>query len=366
MLRGQRVDSRIRDLERELAAAHDELAQAQIQRSRLAGALAASSDAVVVVDADGVEVFRNARAQRYRKPRGADSVIAKAIAELAQRARAGEPTEREIELHGPPPQTVYLSGVTVHDGVKAAGAVVFVRDMSQTRRVDQLRRDFVANVSHELKTPIGALGLLSETMSDVDDPVVARRLAERVASEAQRLGRLVDDLLELAVLEARGDVPREPVELSDVVADARERVVLAAEAAAVDLVLQAGTGTALLERSRIVSALANLLQNAIAASSPGGSVTLDARIDGTTLTITVVDTGVGIPARHLERIFERFYRVDRARTRATGGTGLGLAIVRHAVASHGGEVTVESVEGEGSTFTVQLPTGTTDDTNEVI
>ncbi len=356
MLRGRQVDSRIRDLERELAATQADLARAQTQRGRLAGALAACADAVVVVDADGVEVFRNAKAQRYRKPRGADSVVAKAINELARSARAGDPAEQEIELHGPPAQTVYLAGVTVHDGIEAAGAVVFVRDMSQTRRVDELRRDFVANVSHELKTPIGALGLLSETMLDVDDPTVARRLAERVAGEVHRLGRLVDDLLELAILEAQGVTERDAVEIADLFAQAKERVALAAESAGVDVVLDAGTGTALLERARIVSALANLLENAIAASSPGDVVELHATVDDNELTIRVVDTGVGIPARHLGRVFERFYRVDRARARATGGTGLGLSITRHAVASHGGDVTVQSVEGEGSTFTVRLPT----------
>jgi two-component system sensor histidine kinase SenX3 len=220
-----------------------------------------------------------------------------------------------------------------------------------------VRRDFVANVSHELKTPIGALSLLAETMAVGDDSPVNSQLADRVQREANRLGRIVDDLLDLSLIEAQERPTREPVPVHVVLHEAAERVRGAADAVGIPLNV-APVATDLVvagDRSQLVSAVTNLLDNAVKYSEPGEPVEVDATVVDGSVCVTVRDHGIGIPSRDLERIFERFYRVDRARSRATGGTGLGLSIVRHVAQAHGGDVTVESIEGEGSTFRLRVP-----------
>ncbi len=230
-------------------------------------------------------------------------------------------------------------------------------DVSEIHRVENLRRDFVANVSHELKTPIGALEILAETLASESDPAVTRPLAERLVKEADRLGQIVDDLLDLSMIETQESPRREPVPLSVLLDDAIERVRRASDAARITIVLEDAAPGAIVEcdRRQMVSAIANLLDNAVKYSEPDSRVCLGASVVVSDLVITVSDEGIGIPSRDLERIFERFYRVDHARSRDTGGTGLGLAIVRHIVQAHGGEVGVESVEGQGSTFRIALP-----------
>jgi two-component system sensor histidine kinase SenX3 len=237
------------------------------------------------------------------------------------------------------------------------GAAAFVRDVSELRRVESVRRDFVANVSHELKTPIGALSLLAETMAAGGDSPVNSQLADRVQREANRLGRIVDDLLDLSLIEAQEAPIREPVPVHVVLHEAAERVRGAADAVGIPLsVSPVATDLVVTgDSSQLVSAVTNLLDNAVKYSEPGDSVEVEATVVDGNICISVHDHGIGIPARDLERIFERFYRVDRARSRATGGTGLGLSIVRHVAQAHGGDVTVESTEGEGSTFRFRLP-----------
>jgi two-component system sensor histidine kinase SenX3 len=239
------------------------------------------------------------------------------------------------------------------------GAVAFVRDISELRRVESVRRDFVANVSHELKTPIGALSLLAETMAVGDDSPVNSQLADRLQREANRLGRIVDDLLDLSLIEAQERPTREPVPLHVVLHEAAERVRGAADAVGIPLsVAPVATDLVLAgDRSQLVSAVTNLLDNAVKYSEPGEPVEVDATVGDGSICISVRDHGIGIPSRDLERIFERFYRVDRARARDTGGTGLGLAIVRHVATNHRGEVRVVSQEGQGSVFTLRLPAG---------
>jgi two-component system sensor histidine kinase SenX3 len=215
----------------------------------------------------------------------------------------------------------------------------------------------VANVSHELKTPIGALGLLAETMSATDDVGVIRQLADRVVRESDRLARIVDDLLDLSHIEAQEAPTREPLPVSLLVSEAVDHVQAAADAAGVQITITPRPPTVEIscDHRQLRSALANLIDNAIKYSNAGDAIEVGARIDRARVALVVRDHGIGIPTRDLERIFERFYRVDRARSRETGGTGLGLAIVRHVAQVHGGEVTVESREGEGSTFTLYLP-----------
>jgi two-component system sensor histidine kinase SenX3 len=327
-----------------------------VEAEQLAGALLALPDAVIVVDVDGTEVIRNDSAQRFRDGRHTDALAEEQINELLARARAGHGGERELQLFGPPREVLSLRSQPLVSNGAIVGAVVFIRDVSETRRKEGVRRDFVANVSHELKTPIGALALLAETMAAGGDEAVVRQLAERVAREADRLGRIIDDLLNLSLIEAQEAPSREPVPVSVLVFEAVEAVRPAAAAAGIPLEVAPDLPETAIpcDRRQVLSALTNLLDNAIKYSESPNAVQVDASSADGMVTVTIADNGPGIPSRDLERIFERFYRVDRARSRATGGTGLGLSIVRHVAQAHGGDVTVESREGEGSTFRLRL------------
>jgi two-component system sensor histidine kinase SenX3 len=211
-------------------------------------------------------------------------------------------------------------------------------------------------VSHELKTPIGALEVLAETLASETDPAVTRPLAERMVKEAERLARIVDDLLDLSLIETQEAPNRTPVPLEVLVDDAVDRLRPMAAAGGIDLrcSISNGTATVVCDRRQVVSAIANLIDNAVKYSEPGSVVAVTAAVERDHLVLTVTDAGIGIPRGDLERIFERFYRVDHARSRDTGGTGLGLSIVRHVAQAHGGEVTVESIEGQGSTFQLSM------------
>jgi two-component system sensor histidine kinase SenX3 len=332
---------------------------ASLGEARLAGALESIPQGLVICDEQGDTVYRNAAAAAFGSARHGEALVGATIAELLDRALAGVSEAKTLELFGPPRRTLAVSAVPVDDGVHLLGALAIIDDVSDRRRLEAVRRDFVANISHELKTPIGALGLLAETLSSEDDPAVAKRLAERMQSEAFRVSRTIDDLLELSRIEAEEAPPREPVPVNLVVAEAVERVRSAADNAGIEFRVEEPPRrlTFLGDRRQLTSALANLLENAVKYSDRGSEVAVRIRTDGSMVDVIVQDHGIGIPARDLERVFERFYRVDRARSRETGGTGLGLAIVRHVASNHGGEVSVESREGEGSTFTLHLPAG---------
>jgi two-component system sensor histidine kinase SenX3 len=216
----------------------------------------------------------------------------------------------------------------------------------------------VANVSHELKTPIGALELLAETIAAESDPAVTRPLAERMVKEAERLGRIVDDLLDLSLIETQEAPTRDLIPIRTLVDEAVDRLRPAALMAGLALEVEHHTDAALLcDRRQVVSALSNLLDNAVKYTEQGGRVLVTTSTELGRVAVSVNDSGIGVPSRDLERIFERFYRVDQARSRDTGGTGLGLAIVRHVAQAHGGEVSVTSLEGQGSTFTIVFPAG---------
>ncbi|HEY3670831.1 MAG TPA: ATP-binding protein [Acidimicrobiia bacterium] len=340
-----------------LARARQETDTVVGQRDRLLAALDELRQGVLVLDADGTEVFRNDAAERYRDARHADAVVAGALDALISRARVGERCERELQLHSPPRAVVHLSAVPIGSHDRPLGVAAFVNDVSEMHRVESVRRDFVANVSHELKTPIGALEVLAETLVAEDDPAVTRPLAERIVKEAERLARIVDDLLDLSLIETQESPPRTPVLLEALVDDAVDQLRPAAAAAGINLQVHPGATGALVacDRRQVVSALANLIDNAVKYSEQGSPVTVSTALLGDEVEVSVRDAGIGIPSRDLERIFERFYRVDQARSRDTGGTGLGLSIVRHVARAHGGDITVESVEGQGSTFRFVLP-----------
>ncbi|NUR59680.1 MAG: GHKL domain-containing protein, partial [Catenulispora sp.] len=218
---------------------------------------------------------------------------------------------------------------------------------------------FVANVSHELKTPVGALSLLAEAVQSAsDDPEAVRRFAARMQQESHRLTSLIQDLIDLSRVQI--DAPlaatAEQVHVAEVVADALDRSSAAAAARRIDLIADAEEDAVVRgDRTQLAAALGNLVENAVNYSPEETRVAVTVKRAGDRVEIAVTDQGIGIPERDLERIFERFYRVDPARSRATGGTGLGLSIVKHIAATHGGEVTVWSSEGNGSTFTLRLP-----------
>ncbi|MEJ7629270.1 MAG: ATP-binding protein [Nocardioidaceae bacterium] len=236
--------------------------------------------------------------------------------------------------------------------------LVLVEDRTRERRVEAIRRDFVANVSHELKTPVGALNLLAEAVAQAaDDPEAVTRFAARMQMESERLTRLVQQIIELSRLQ--GDDPLEDatgVVVDEIVERAMDRVRVDAGGKQVELTFAGEPGCVVHGNGgQILAALGNLVENAVVYSQPRTKVTISARLVDRMVDIAVTDQGVGIPASEVERIFERFYRVDPARARDTGGTGLGLSIVKHVAATHGGEVRVWSVEGDGSTFTMSLP-----------
>jgi len=316
------------------------------------------SEGVVILEGGDV-TFRSAVADRLLGTGPAAALAGDAVEELAASvARTGTPQEHRLELSIPARRDLLIRGYPLHEG----SVVAIIEDVSERQRFESVRRDFVANVSHELKTPVGALSLLAEALDGEDDPAVVVRLAGRISQESDRLVRIIDDLLDLSRIEAGLPAEAENVPVASVVRESVESI--APVAASLGVVLHFGEPPAVSvrgDRRDLVSALSNLIDNAVKYSEPGGTVTVSAELGEGRVALVVADTGVGIPARDLERIFERFYRVDRARSRLTGGTGLGLSIVRHVAANHGGAVKVDSVEGEGSTFTLSLPLAGEDD-----
>ena len=355
-------------IERVVERTLQEGGEATRAESRLTRALAVIPQGVVVYDEDGDIAYRNEVAAGYLTARHGEALVEEAIAGLAAEATRPRPRRddepgpaaRTVDLFGPPRRTLVLSALRLEDDEQhRIGALVVIDDVTDRRRLEAVRRDFVANISHELKTPVGALGLLAETLLAEDDPAVFRRLAERMVSEAFRVGRTIDDLLALTQIEADEVGMRDEVPVHLFIAEAVERVRPAAEQQGISIeVTEAPPRLVVVgDRRQLVSATYNLLENAVKYSDHGSVVQVRARTDGRWIDLSVADHGIGIPRRDLERVFERFYRVDRARSRETGGTGLGLAIVRHVASNHAGEVRVESLEGEGSTFTLRLPVG---------
>jgi two-component system, OmpR family, sensor histidine kinase SenX3 len=236
--------------------------------------------------------------------------------------------------------------------------VVDASDESDAVRLEATRRDFVANVSHELKTPVGAMALLAEAVLDAaDDPHEVRRFGTKILNEANRLGTLVTELIALSRLQGAERLPSMgTVEVDQVVHEALERCRLAAEAANIRITVDPPSGLLLNgDATLLVTALSNLLDNALSYSLPGSPVLVSRRLENGFVEIAVADRGIGIAREHQERVFERFFRIDQARSRSTGGTGLGLAIVKHVAANHGGDVRLWSEPGTGSTFTLRVP-----------
>lgn len=272
--------------------------------------------------------------------------------------RFGDDIEQDLELATSPLSDAAVTLVVHATRLGSRFVLVLAEDHTEARRLEAVRRDFVANISHELKTPIGAVGLLAEALdSAADDPQQVRRFAHRLTQESHRLAKITREIIELSRLQAT-DVAStaEVVRVDDIVVAALETTHVMAESHDVTLV-KGGMKKAYVagQEKMLVSALHNLLANAIQYSPAGSRVGIGVRSTGGVVEIAVTDQGIGIPEEDLDRVFERFYRVDQARSRHTGGTGLGLSIVKHAVQNHGGDVRVWSKPGRGSTFTIRLP-----------
>jgi two-component system sensor histidine kinase SenX3 len=241
--------------------------------------------------------------------------------------------------------------------VGGGDVVVIVDDLTESRRIDAVRRDFVANISHELKTPVGAISLLAEAVAEsTDDPVTVSRFVGRIQHESARLTRLVQELIDLSRLQGAEPLPEvRPVSMRMIVGEAVDRARLAAQTKQIRVVFDETDARVMGDEPLLVTAMGNLIDNAVAYSPENTRVAVAIRATQDAVEVSVTDQGIGIAAGDVDRIFERFYRVDPARSRATGGTGLGLAIVKHIVTNHGGTISVWSTPGAGSTFTVRLP-----------
>lgn len=287
------------------------------------------------------------------------SLVHPELLELAASVRrGGEPVVDEVTLARGP---FGDSTIRLHVRVARLGTrfvLLLAEDRTEAHRLDEVRRDFVANISHELKTPIASVSLLAEALDQAaDEPEQVRRFAGRLSVEAARLAHITSEVIELSRLQARDALrPDRLVRVDKVIAAAVDQNRVVAGGKQVEVAVRASTKAEVYgDQALLIVAVHNLIANAIAYSNPGGRVGVGAKVDGDVVEIAVTDQGIGIDADELERVFERFYRVDQARSRNTGGSGLGLSIVKHTVQNHGGDVRVWSQPGRGSTFMIRLP-----------
>ena len=339
---------------RRIVRAREELAAS---RNLLRQAMGSLQSGAVLAARDGAIAFANPVATALGLV-AIDGSLSTDVVDLLERAFAtGAPAEAEVAVRRGVLGGVatLLARATPLDGglsLVEAGA------RSEQRDAEQFRREFAVNVSHELKTPIGALVLLAETLEEVaDEPAAVRDFASKIGREATRLARLTQEIIEISRLQgADSVVEHQRVAMGAVVAEAVDAARTGAEARKITLAVATEPDSVVMgDHAMLVNAVRNLVDNAVSYSSVGGRVSVTTAVDGDVTAISVVDHGIGIALQDQERIFERFYRADPARARATGGTGLGLSIVKHIAALHGGEVTVWSRRRVGSTFTLRLP-----------
>jgi two-component system phosphate regulon sensor histidine kinase PhoR len=336
-------------------------AQAETERARLAAVLERMTDGVLIADPDGRIRFSNPAAGRLFESPDPDG---KTVAEVLRHYKLVEAwrrcqQERELQSESVelPNRRIFLQLVAIPDQ-DTGGSLLLAQDLTRVRRLETVRRDFVSNLSHELRTPLASLKALTETLRGgaLEDPKAANHFLESIETEVDAMTQMAGELLELTRIES-GQLPLEfkPVPAWDILESAVKRMQAQAERAGIELHLgnPGDLAEVRADPPRLEQVLVNLIHNAVKFTDPGGQVTLFAQKENGFVRFSVQDTGVGIPADELERIFERFYKADRARS--SGGTGLGLSIARHIVEAHGGKIWVESVEGRGSTFNFTIP-----------
>jgi two-component system sensor histidine kinase SenX3 len=350
----------LRDRERRARGATEALeeSRAEAAQARRVQALTLGSmrEGVLLVDGDDHIVFANEALDEHLggHPTSVAHLFPPAIRETIETARASASVVSTEVERGTPPRWL---GITATPAGEDGSTLMVVTDITESRRMEAIRKDLVANASHELKTPAASIQAAAETLRHAadEDPAAVPRFAAQLERDAVRLSRIVADLLDLSRLES-GGVLDERVPLDALVREEGQRFAEAARDARLELAIQAPPIPPVVGSARDLSLLIrNLLDNAIRYTPPDGRVEVRVGAEDGSVVLAVEDSGLGIPSRDLPRIFERFYRVDRARSRETGGTGLGLAIVKHVVENHGGTVTVQSELGRGSTFEVRLP-----------
>ena len=368
-----RLDQRLQQLRQASAALADRLQQ-QIHalaasRSQIEGILQEMTEGVLAIGAAGEIVLINPAARQIfdlgphvqtGRPLS-DAVRSPEIQAIVQDVqRTGGAVSRDLTVYAPVERELRVHATTYASSPSGVGVLLVLHDITEFRRLEHLRREFVANVSHELKTPLTVIQGAVETLLDgaLDDPTHRHGFVASIAEEATRLRRLVDDLLTLAQVESRqAMLKRESLPLRPFVEAeiARHQALAAAHQVALALDVSETLPPVWIDRGQLAHAVGNLLDNAIKYNRPGGRVVVRATVEQGHLRLEVEDTGIGIPTADLPRVFERFYRVDKARSRETGGTGLGLSIVKHVAEAHGGSVQVESTPQHGSRFTLSLP-----------
>jgi two-component system sensor histidine kinase SenX3 len=319
---------------------------------QLRPALDALPIGVVITDRNGGRPVHNRAGAAMTGIRHIDVLVQEAVEELLATAATHGSVEKTVEIAGPPTKYFAIRAQPLDVG----GAMATVEDVTQRVLTDTVRTDFVANLSHELKTPVGGIAALGDAMVDETDPAVVKRLAESIVTEAYRLSAIVDDLLDLSRIESGATMNWAPINIAEVITEVVARSRNLAQRHQVDLVIEDNPPVYVYgDRIQLVSAFMNLVENGIKYSESNSSLRIHSKVIDSDVRISVIDQGIGIATKDHERVFERFYRVDRARSRATGGTGLGLSIVRHVVTNHGGRIELVSEEGMGSAFTVILP-----------
>ena len=359
------------------------LAAAREEKEKLEAVLSGMAEGVLVLDREGDIRLSNRCAERLFAVGSGGSLVGRPLISVSRdpdlrdfvrevmSGAAPRPGTREIRLEGPERGTLQVTGTAIGEAGSAAQMFILVfHDITELKMLEATRRDFVANVSHELRTPLTAIRGYAETLQSgaLADPELAKRFVEVIARHSERLGRLIDDLLTLSDLElGRTEMQRAPMSIGSAVDAAVEVVRDKAGQRRVEVRREIPDDTPMVlgDADRIEQLLVNLVDNAVKYTPEGGSVTVRARANGAPegvesdsarwIELSVVDTGIGIPRNELPRLTERFYRVDKARSRVLGGTGLGLAIVKHIVQAHGGTLRIESEFGKGTAVSVYLP-----------
>ncbi|MBI3507736.1 MAG: PAS domain-containing protein [Proteobacteria bacterium] len=338
------------------------------EKAQLEAMLSGMVEGVLAVDADGRVIMTNAALERLFSLETRTAIGRPLTDAIRQNQLIGilqtvlkelKPRVDEIQLFSPEERVLESHAVPLMDGTECRGAMLVLHDVTPLRRLERMRREFVANVSHELRTPVASIRGFAETLRDgaKDDPEHRDDFIGSIVAESEHMGRLVDDLLDLAAIESGRRAPsKSEVALEELAAEALEQLKPIAKKRGVTLVLETSAGARVqADRGQLRQVFTNLLDNAVKFNRDGGRVAVRVSKESGSARVTIEDTGLGIPEADLPRIFERFYRVDKARTRELGGTGLGLSIVKHIVEAHGGEVSASSVEGRGSTVSFTLP-----------